>query len=68
MLGSLWQPGQYTVLIQGLSWPSRPTTAWPATAWSMSAVGALLRAAVRHQVDRQPYDYIEVSKGSPETL
>jgi len=69
VLGSLWQPAQYTALVQGAVMAFESDQGLT----SDGSVGpqvwtALLRAAVHHRVVRQPYDYIEVSEGSPETL
>jgi peptidoglycan hydrolase-like protein with peptidoglycan-binding domain len=69
MLGSLWQPGQYSVLVQGAVMAFEADHGLSTDGVVDGQVWAdLLRAAVRRQVDRQPYDYIEVSKASPETL
>jgi peptidoglycan hydrolase-like protein with peptidoglycan-binding domain len=69
MLGSLWQPGQYSVLVQGAVLAFEADHGLSTDGVVDGQVWAdLLRAAVRRQVDRQPYDYIEVSKASPETL
>ena len=69
MLGSLWQPGQYTVAVQGAVMAFEADHSLPADGVADDQVWAdLLRAAVHHQAARQPYDYIEVSQASPETL
>jgi hypothetical protein len=69
MLGSLWQPGQYSVLVRGAIMAFESDQGLASDGVAGPQVWAdLLRAAVRHQIDHQPYDYIEVSTGSPETL
>ncbi len=69
MLGALWQPGQYTAMVEGavMAFDSDHGLATDGVA-DNQVWADLLRAAVGHQVDRQPYDYIEVSEASPETL
>ena len=69
MLGSLWQPGQDTVTVQGAVMVFEADHGLPTDGVVDDQVWAdLLRAAVHHQADHEPYDYIEVSTGSPETL
>jgi peptidoglycan hydrolase-like protein with peptidoglycan-binding domain len=69
MLGSLWQPGRYSVLVQGAVMAFESDQGLPSDGVAGLQVWAdLLRAAVHHRTYRQPYDYIEVSKASPETL
>jgi lipoprotein-anchoring transpeptidase ErfK/SrfK len=69
MLGSLWQPGQYTVMVQGAVMAFEADHGLTTDGVADSQVWAdLLRAVVHHETDRLPYDYIEVSEGSPETL
>ena len=69
MLGSLWQRGDYTVLVRGAVMAFQADHGMIAD----GVVGrqfwaALLRAVARHQVDRHSYDYLEVSTASPEML
>jgi lipoprotein-anchoring transpeptidase ErfK/SrfK len=69
MLGSLWQPGQYTVMVQGAVMAFEADHGLTSDGVVESQVWAdLLGAAVKHQADRLPYDCIEVSEGSPEAL
>ena len=69
LLGSLWQPGQSTVIVQGALMAFEADHGLATDGAADDQVwAALLRAAVHHQVDRQPYDYLEVSEASPETL
>ena len=69
MLGSLWQPGQDTVMVQGAIMAFESDHGLTTDGLADNQVWAdLLRAAVGHQVDHQPYDYIAVSEASPETL
>ena len=69
MLSPLWQSGQYTVCLQGAVMAFEADHGLTTDGLVGSQVWIdLLQAAVRHQVDRHPYDFIQVSKGSPETL
>ncbi len=68
-LGSLWRRGQDTVLVRGAVMAFQADhglTADGITGQSFWA--ALLRAVARRQVDKHPYDYIEVTTSLPETL
>ena len=69
MLGSLWQPRQYTVMVQGAVMAFEADHGLTTDGVVEDQVWAdLLRAVVHHQASHLPYDYIEVSEGSPETL
>ena len=69
MLRSLWQPGQDTVIVQGAVMAFEADHGLTTDGMVDNEVWAdLLRAAVHRQADHQPYDYIEVSEASPETL
>ncbi len=69
MLGSLWRRGDDTVLVQGAVMAFQADHGLTADGVVDRQVwAALLLAAARRQVDRHPYDYIEVSTASPETL
>ena len=69
MLGSLWQPGQYTVMVQGAVMAFEADHGLTTDGVVENQVWAdLLQAVVHHQASHLPYDYIEVSEGSPETL
>ena len=69
MLGPLWQPGGSTVLVRGavMAFEADHGLATDGAA-GPSTWRALLLAAQHHTVDREPYDYITVSKSLPETL
>ena len=69
MLGSLWQPGQYSVLVRGAVMAFESDQGLASDGSAGPQVWAdLLRAAVHHQADRQPYDYLEVSEAGSEAL
>ena len=68
-LRALWKKGSYTTLIRGavMEFESDHKLS------TDGAVGrkvwtALLKATAAHKATKRPYDYIEVSTGSPETL
>ena len=69
LLGSLWQPGQGSVLVRGAVMAFESDQGLASDGSAGPQVWAdLLRAAVQHQVDRQPYDYLEVSEAGTEAL
>jgi peptidoglycan hydrolase-like protein with peptidoglycan-binding domain len=69
MLDTLWQPRQYTVMVQGAVMAFEADHGLTTDGVVEDQVWAdLLRAVVHHQASHLPYDYIEVSEGSPETL
>ena len=69
LLSSLWQPGQDNVLLQGALMAFQADHGLTTDGLADDQLWTdLVRAAVAHQRDRLPYDFIEVSKASPETL
>ena len=69
LLGSLWRPRVFTVLTRGAVMAFEADHGLPSDGVAGPAVWtALLDAIVRHDVARRPYDVIQVSIASPETL
>ena len=68
-LAALWQRGSYTVLLKGAVMAFEADHGLTVDGVVGPQVWVdLLRSIARRQVDRRPYDYIEVSESLPETL
>jgi len=68
-LGTSWHPGVDTVLVRGAVMAFESAHGFPADGNAGLPVwAALLNAIARRQMSSAPYDYIEVTTSTPETL